>query len=97
MAHLGFGGCLPLFGALFLPSSFALLPVLIQKTGGHEFLGRPLRYLIFSLMALIGDPICIYIKYFSKGFRGQPRFSVMNTGRDGSSALRVVSGLGFRA
>ena len=32
-------------------------------------LGRPLRYLVFSLMALIGDPIH---EYFSKGFRGQP-------------------------
>ena len=33
-------------------------------------LGRPLGYLILSLMALIGDPIH---KYVSKGFRGQPR------------------------
>ena len=33
-------------------------------------LGRPLGYLIFSLMALIGDPMYYF---FSKGFRGQPR------------------------
>ena len=32
-------------------------------------LGRPLGYLIFSLMALIRDPI---YQYLSKGFRGQP-------------------------
>ena len=32
-------------------------------------LGRPLGYLMFSLMALIRDPI---YQYFSKGFRGQP-------------------------
>ena len=32
-------------------------------------LGRPLTDFVFSLMALIGDPI---YDYFSKGFRGQP-------------------------
>ena len=32
-------------------------------------LGRPLGHLIFSLMALIRDPI---YEYSSKGFRGQP-------------------------
>ena len=35
-------------------------------------LGRPLGYLIFSLIAFIGDPVH---KHFSKGFRGQPRGS----------------------
>ena len=38
-------------------------------------LGRPLGYLKFSPMALIGDPLYIYIyiyEYFSKGLRGQP-------------------------
>ena len=33
-------------------------------------LGRPLGYLIFSLMAVIRDPI--YTNTFSKGFGGQP-------------------------
>ena len=36
---------------------------------GPYILGRPLGYLIFCLMALIGDPI---YQYFSQGFRGQP-------------------------
>ena len=37
-------------------------------------LGRPLKYLIFSLVALIRDPI---YQYFSKGCRGQP--SILTT------------------
>ena len=38
-------------------------------------LGRPLKYLIVSLMALIRDPM---YEYFSKGFSGQP--SILNIG-----------------
>ena len=35
------------------------------------YLGRPLGYSIFALMALIGDHI---YKYFPKGFKGQPSY-----------------------
>ena len=35
------------------------------------FLGRPLGYSIFYLMASTRDPI---YQYFSQGFRGQPSF-----------------------
>ena len=36
----------------------------------NMLLGRHLKYLTFSLMASIRNPI---YQYFSKGFRGQPR------------------------
>ena len=35
----------------------------------EAILGRPLKHSIFSLRALIKEPI---YSYFSKGFRGQP-------------------------
>ena len=43
-----------------------------RSTDGVKFadlLGRPLGYLICSLIALIVDPI---YQHFSEGFRGQP-------------------------
>ena len=53
-------------------AGFNLTPGLAFKLNDQGlFLGRPLRYFIFSLMALIGDHI---YEYFLMGFRGQPRF-----------------------
>ena len=43
---------------------------LFMEAALPRILGRPLGYLIFPLMALMGDPI---YQYFSMGFKGQPR------------------------
>ena len=45
--------------------------------GRYAFLGRPLGYSIFSLMASIRDPV---YKHFSMGFRGQPSFLFVHVG-----------------
>ena len=41
----------------------------VEHPEDTDTLGRPLKYSIFSLTALIRDPI---YQYFSIGFRGQP-------------------------
>ena len=56
-------------GEARLPTSSFGRPVPSMVQLGRGLLGRPLGYLVFSLMALIGDSI---YEYFSKGFRGQP-------------------------
>ena len=43
-------------------------PPTVEPTEAERF--QALGYLLFSLMALIRDPI---YEYLSKGFRGQPR------------------------
>ena len=68
MAHV-FGSCFKFAH----PKRFSLMGVFLTIS---QTLGRPLGYLIFSLMTLIRDPI---YEYYSKGFRGQPRTSLIGT------------------
>ena len=56
--------------AHFLERAPVAVAVIALSCVGFCKLGRPLGYLIFSLMALTRDPI---YEYFSNGFRGQPR------------------------